>query len=135
MVQIDVAATPRKHEVVEDVFFGEDGPYTFTASPIGGVLSAYLLTDDDGEARTLAIMRAKIDWLEAGFPEEDWAYLTDRVKDPEDPLNSYHLTAMYDALTEEVTNRPPTSSPRSSGTRPAKRGAAKPKLRTETSGE
>lgn len=125
MVSIDVA--PRPHEIIEDVYFGDDGPYTFTATKTAGMLSALL----SGGAYGMAKLR----WLQAGFDEDDWAGLDARLNDPDDPLAAEHLHEMADALLEEVTNRPPTLPTASSGTRPAQTGAGKPKRRASTSGE
>lgn len=129
----------RPHEVVDDVFFGDDGPYTFTAGPMPDLLSAYLLEDED-EA-TIKIVKGKVTWVLAGLDRSvasdedvsDYTYILSRLDDPKDPLQSKHILAMYDLLVAEVSKVPPTSQPASSPQR-QRAGAAKPKRKAATSG-
>lgn len=123
MVQIAVKARP--HEVIEDVFFGDDGPYTFKATKAAGMLSALMGTGTPAE-KNQAFSAAKLDWLHAGFTKKDWEHLSGRLEDLADPLDTQHLYTMADALLEEINSRPPTSSTAASGTRSG-RTAAKPK--------
>lgn len=138
MVGINIE-TPkaRPHEVIEDVWFGEEGtpyqaePYTFTPGPAPDLLSAYLMDEEEaGEY----ILRAKAKWVREGLHEDDWAEVEARIANPDDPLKAAHVYHMYTALMEEVGKRPPTSP--SGSSRPPSRstGAAKRKPRGATSG-
>lgn len=130
-VRINVEARP--HEVIEEVWFGDDlGPFTFTATEAADLLSALLLDDDD--ERTVATVKAKIKWVRAGFAEEDWALVEKRLADPTHPLRTTHLLDMFEALSSEVAMRPPTSSGGSSSTPPRKSGGGKQKRKGSTSG-
>lgn len=137
MVSIDIS--PRPHEIVEDVWFGEkeapgsSGPFVFKATESADLLSAMLIEDE--ERQVLATIRAKIGWLEAGFDPEDWSLIQKRLHDPTDPLRTIHLLHMFNALSAEVSMRPPTSSGGSSSPPPRKTGGGKQKRKAATSGD
>ena len=137
-VAVDIPK-PRKHEVIEDVWFGDegtgDGPYVFTAPPTGTVLSAYMLAPNDPTERYYAVVEAKIEWLREGFDEDVWAHLEDRLRDPADPLDSDVMTAMHDALVQELSRRPFTSSNGSTSTPSRSTGAVTRRRKAETSGD
>lgn len=147
---LTVDTTPRPHETIEDVFFGEDGPYTFTAGPMPDLLSAYL-SDDEDEQTTL-IIKGKYNWVLNGLDDEareeidtdeegspilgptDREHIAARLADPDDLLQSKHILQMYELLVAEVAKVPPTSRSGSSSTPPRGTGAAKPKRKAATSG-
>jgi hypothetical protein len=128
---------PRKHEVIEDVWFGEegtgDGPYVFTAPPTGTVLSAFLL-NEGSQTQWYDVIAAKLEWLREGFDEETWDHLVERMEDPTDPFDSNVMAAMHDALVQELARRPFTSSSASTPTRSRSTGAAARKRKGATSG-
>lgn len=125
----------RRHEVIEDVWLGDegsDGPYTFTAAPVGTVLSAYLLAD--GENAWLTVRQAKVDWLREGFDDDTWVHIEERLLDPADWWNPDAMDNLHDALVAEVAARPFTSSSASTRTRSRSTGAAKPRAKGATTG-
>lgn len=139
MVSISTDTTVRPHEVVEDVWFGDEGnewqedAYVFTAPPAPDLLSSYLIEDEEDQITNT--IRAKARWLEEGFGPEVWAEVQARIKNPKDPLRTAHLFEMYNALMSEVTKRPPTSPSGSSRTPSRTTGAAKRKQQAGTSGD
>lgn len=154
MVGISTEAPSRRpHEVIEDVWFGDEdgpdslGPYTFTAGEVPDLLSAFLYADENAQIE--ATVRAKFRWLEQGFSEvvdevegdgdelehlTAWQEIQAAIADPDHWMRTRHLFGMYNALMEAVTNRPPTSPSGSSHTPPRRAGAAKPKRKAATSG-
>lgn len=132
MPKIEIESRP--HEIVPDVYFGDDGPFEFSAGPTGDVLSAFLIEGTEEEVLR-AQLQAKIRWMRRGFHPDDWRHLQDRVDDPEDPLQIRHLLEMYGELVEAVSGRPPTSRSGSVDTPSPSTGAARPRPRTETYGD
>lgn len=119
-LQINTDARP---DEVEEVFFGDDGPYEFVTPKIAPLIAAMrkLQYDQSDEAGMVAL-EAQDRWLRNGFGEEQWERIQERLDDDDDPLDFWHLEQVFEALFQQVSGRPPTSPgglSRTSRTRPS----------------
>jgi len=87
------------------VFLGDDGPYQFTPRKMALVahdirtVTIHLL---DGKQDVTDEAVARQDrWLALGFGAEQWAKITARRADPDDPLEQEHINLMYATLVRE----------------------------------
>lgn len=68
-------------------------------------------------ANPVGSIRNMLDWLGAGLPEEDGAYILARLQDLEDPFDIDDAMSIMRGLIEETTSRP-TVSPSASSPSP-----------------
>lgn len=115
-MSVKINTDPRPNEV-EEVWFGDDGPYVFTTPKIAPLLAAMrrMNTASDAELGDIAL-DTQDEWLAAGFGEEQWNRIQGRIADPEDPLDTWHLMEVFEELFRQAAGRPPTSLGGLSGT-------------------
>lgn len=133
-IRVDVPQE-RGDEKVEDIYLGDDGPFTFWPPKSGGLMDVALFDGTPQEQEMLAIRR-RAEWIRDGFDPDDWAHIDARLKDADDPLDWDHLIALQEQVQEAMALRPPTSSRGSSTSRRrTNTGAARPKRQESTSGD
>lgn len=71
-------------------------------------------TPEEQAAATRAMRDAMLTWVRAAFSKKGAADVEARLDDPEDTLDFDSISRLMEALTEEETGLPPTSSPDSS---------------------
>jgi hypothetical protein len=101
--------TDARPDEIEEVWFGDDGPYEFTSPKIAPLLSAMRKMQgmDDEKSGVLALDMQE-QWLERGFGPDQWKRIQGRIDDDADALDSWHLMQVFEALFEKVSGRPPT---------------------------
>jgi hypothetical protein len=105
-LKIDTSARP---DEIEEIWFGEDGPYEFTSPKIAPLLAAMRKMQGSAEdASGIMALDAQEKWLEQGFGPDQWKRLQARIEDENDLLDSWHLIQVFEALFEKVAGRPPT---------------------------
>ena len=94
--------TKAKHGQVLD-FKLDDDLFNFTPPKFAITLLAVV---NAGTEDPIAQVRAILNWLSDGLPEEQNARLIARLTDPEDDLDFPDLEGVFEYLMEQVTGRP-----------------------------
>jgi hypothetical protein len=88
---------------MDPVSFSLDGrEFAFTPPKLAGAILDALSSDDQG---TL------LDWFAQGLSSDDEAFITARLRDPDDDLDVDDIGRIVQALVERVVGRPTKSRP------------------------
>lgn len=134
MVSIAVTPVDRDTEPVELGTFTYQFTFPKSAPLLTAIQKAARITDEDEQG--LFALEARYAWLASGFGPDQWAHITGRLEDNEDPLDTPHMADMFSQLFKAAnTSRPPTSPGDSStGSPPTPSPVAKPSPYASTPG-
>lgn len=96
---------PKRTPTVLEFTLGDDDLYTFTPPKTSGMLLDIVVGDPDAD-NNVAATRASLNWLSDGLPDDQAQRILDRLRDPDDDLDTDTLNEVIKWLVEQASNRP-----------------------------
>lgn len=93
---------------IEFQISGDDHVYSFDPPKNASMMLPVLDAGEDSDGAEIVAIRSTFSWLMNGLGDEDAKVIRGRLEDPKDDFDVEDLTAVMQALQEQVAGRPIT---------------------------